>query len=73
VLKDCDDPYSSFNGTKPFIELKNDYITGLVDTADFAMVGGHRNARDEQDFGIGKAWWTSFYVGCLENTIDLPL
>ncbi|KAH7115591.1 hypothetical protein EDB81DRAFT_595044, partial [Dactylonectria macrodidyma] len=67
VLKGCDDPYFSFNGSKPFIKLKKDYIPGLGDTADFAIIGGRRNARDEHELGIGSLWWTSFYIGCVEN------
>jgi DNA ligase-4 len=67
VLKGCDDPYISLNSAKAFIKLKKDYIPGLGDTADFAIVGGHRDAKDEQELGIGKLWWTSFYIGCLEN------
>lgn len=45
-----------------------DYIAGLGDTADFAIVGGHRDAKDEQELGIEKLWWTSFYIGCLNDT-----
>ncbi|KAH8800812.1 hypothetical protein F5884DRAFT_890523 [Xylogone sp. PMI_703] len=71
VLKGCDDPYFSFNRAKSFIKLKKDYIPGLGDTADFAIVGGRRDARDEQALGIGKLWWTSFYIGCLENKNDV--
>jgi DNA ligase-4 len=67
VLKGCDDPYFSFKGTKSFIKLKKDYIPGLGDTADFAIIGAHRDARDEQELMIGKLWWTTFYIGCLEN------
>jgi len=70
VLKGCNDPYFSFNESKPFIKLK-DYIPGLGDTADFAIIGGRRDARDEQELDIGKLWWTSFYVGCLENKDDV--
>lgn len=40
VLKGCDDPYLSINRTTSFIKLKKDYIPGLGDTADFAIVGG---------------------------------
>jgi DNA ligase 4 len=47
--------------------LKKDYTPGLGDTADFAIVGGHRNAKDEQEINIRKLWWTSFYLGCIEN------
>jgi len=54
VLKGCSNPYFSFNKTKPLIKLKKDYIPGLRDTADFAIVRGRRDARDEQELGIGK-------------------
>jgi len=67
VLKRSDQTYFSFNRTKPFIKLKKDYITGLGDTADFIIVGGRRDVRDEQELALGKLWWTSFYIGCLEN------
>ncbi|KAG7130939.1 DNA ligase 4 like protein [Verticillium longisporum] len=71
VLKGCDDPYFSFNGRKSFIKLKKDYIPGLGDTADFAIVGGRRDAGDERELGIGSLWWTSFYIGCVENTDEV--
>ncbi|KAH7114682.1 hypothetical protein EDB81DRAFT_873452 [Dactylonectria macrodidyma] len=67
VLKGCDDPYFSFNGSKPFIKLKKDYIPGLGDTADFVIIGGRRDAGDEHELGIGSLWWTSFYIGCIDN------
>jgi DNA ligase 4 len=67
VLKGYDDPYFSLNGSKVIIKLKKDYIAGLGDTADFAIIGGRRDAKDEQELGIRKLWWTSFYIGCLEN------
>ncbi|KAJ4176423.1 hypothetical protein NW767_015447 [Fusarium falciforme] len=67
VLKGCDDPYFSFNGSRPFIKLKKDYIPGLGDTADFTIIGGRRDAEDEHELGIGSLWSTSFYMGCVEN------
>ncbi|KFA54356.1 hypothetical protein S40293_10070 [Stachybotrys chartarum IBT 40293] len=67
VLKGCDDPYFSFNRSKPFIKLKKDYIPGLGDTADFVIIGGSRDAREERELGIGKLWWTAFYLACVEN------
>jgi DNA ligase 4 len=54
VLKGCDDPYFLLNSTKVFIKLKKDYIAGLEDTADFAIVSRHCNTRDKQELGIGK-------------------
>jgi DNA ligase 4 len=47
VLKSCSDSYFSFNESKPFIKLKKDYILGLGDTADFAIIGGRCDVRDE--------------------------
>jgi DNA ligase 4 len=67
VMKGCNEPYFSFNGTKSFIKLKKDHIAGLGDTADLVIVGGRRDVRAEQKLAIGKLWWTSFYIGCLEN------
>ncbi|KAM4056415.1 ATP dependent DNA ligase [Hirsutella rhossiliensis] len=49
------------------IKLKKDYIPGLGDSADFTIVGGNHSAEDEQEIGIGKLWWTSFFIGCMEN------
>ena len=66
VLKGCDDPYFSLDGTR-FIKLKKDYIAGLGDAVDLAIVGGRRDATDEQEMNIGRLRWTSFYIGCLEN------
>jgi hypothetical protein len=47
VLKGCDDPYFSLNSAIAFIKLKKDYIASLRDIANFAIVGGHRDAKDE--------------------------
>ncbi|KAJ6436809.1 DNA ligase 4 [Purpureocillium lavendulum] len=67
VLKGCDDPYFTFDNSKLFIKLKKDYIPSLGDSADFIIVGGHYNTDDEHDIGIGKLWWTAFYIGCVDN------
>ncbi|GAB1312558.1 hypothetical protein MFIFM68171_02768 [Madurella fahalii] len=67
LLKGCDDPYFSLDRSKARIKLKKDYIPGFGDTADLIVVGGRRDARDEQEIGAGKLWWTSFYIGCVEN------
>ncbi|KAF5132935.1 DNA ligase 4 [Metarhizium anisopliae] len=67
VLKGCDDPYISYNWTTSAIKLKKDYIPGLGDSADFVIVGGNYSAEDMQEIGIGKLWWTSFHIGCVDN------
>ncbi|KAH7115435.1 hypothetical protein B0J13DRAFT_533337 [Dactylonectria estremocensis] len=67
VLKGCDYAYFSFNRSRPFIKLKKDFIPGRGDTADFVIIGGRRDAGDEHERSIGSLWWTSFYIGCIEN------
>ena len=37
------------------------------------IVGGRRDARDEQELGVGKLWWTTFYIGCVENKEEVSL
>ncbi|KFA81692.1 hypothetical protein S40288_08085 [Stachybotrys chartarum IBT 40288] len=71
VLKGCDDPYFSFNQNESFIKLKKDYIPGLGDTADFVIIGGSRDAREECELGLRKLWWTAFYLACVENKNEL--
>jgi len=71
VLKGCDDPYIPMDGRGRCIKLKKNYITGLGDTLDFAIVGGRRDPKAEQDLHLGKLSWTSFYIGCLENKAEL--
>ena len=41
------DALSELLGTKSFIKLKKEYIPGLGDTADFAVVAGRHDAKDE--------------------------
>jgi ATP-dependent DNA ligase len=70
VLKGCDEPYLTSNGSGRCIKLKKDYIIGLGGTADFAIVGGRRDSKIEQKLGLGRLSWTSFYIGCLENKAE---
>jgi hypothetical protein len=56
ILKGYDNPYFLFHGIKLFIKLKKDHIADLRDTADFAIISGRRDIRDEQKLGIGKLW-----------------
>ncbi|KAL6235535.1 hypothetical protein BDW75DRAFT_209308 [Aspergillus navahoensis] len=74
ILKGCEDPYfpilvdpgASCEGR--WIKLKKDYIPGLGDTVDLALVGAAYNARDASMLGLAKKeTWTHFFVGCLEN------
>ncbi len=67
VLKGCDEAYISINGGGRCMKLKKDYIAGLGDTADLAIVGGRRDPQVEQELGLGRLSWTEFYIACLEN------
>lgn len=74
VLKGCEEPYFSIfpsdtNGTfGRWIKLKKDYIPGLGDTLDLALVGAKYEPRDATALSrIPKLLWTHFFIGCLLN------
>lgn len=74
VLKACEEPYFAIlssdkdDGFCRWIKLKKDYIPGLGDTADFALIGARYDAKDAQSLKhIHKLCWTHFFLGCLEN------
>lgn len=74
VLKACEEPYFpmySSGADKAFgrwIKLKKDYIPGLGDTIDLALVGAKYDSRDAAAIQhYGKLQWTHFFVGCLLN------
>ncbi|KAI9822583.1 MAG: hypothetical protein M1827_000302 [Pycnora praestabilis] len=77
VLKPCHEPYFGFNENTSreyagcWIKLKKDYIRGLGDTADFAIVGASYNSKEALTLGLKNLSWTSFHVGCLENKADV--
>ncbi|KAB8256609.1 hypothetical protein BDV32DRAFT_161091 [Aspergillus pseudonomiae] len=78
VLKGCEDPYftifpSQENGSLGrWIKLKKDYIPGLGDTVDLAIVGGKYDSRDAAGLKhIRKLSWTHFFIGCLLNKEDI--
>ncbi|KAI9827687.1 MAG: hypothetical protein M1819_006887 [Sarea resinae] len=73
VLKPFDEPYfplkrggSSQHYAGCWIKLKKDYITGLGDTADLAVIGASYDGTRACQSGK-NALWTRFYIGCLEN------
>jgi DNA ligase-4 len=74
VLKGCEDPYFSIfpgseNGSAGrWIKLKKDYIPGLGDTVDLALVGAKYDSRDAAALNLSTTiFWTHFYIGCLVN------
>ncbi|CAI7678561.1 unnamed protein product [Penicillium manginii] len=74
VLKASDDPYFPIYaaGTNAsfgrWIKLKKDYIQGLGDTLDIALVGAYYEVRDAAALSSVKGLkWTHFLVGCLQN------
>lgn len=77
ILKPCDDPYfwtKSHAKTKyssAWIKLKKDYIPGLGDTADFAIIGASYCPVEAAKYKHEKLTWTRFYIGCLTNKYNV--
>ncbi|KAL3477697.1 hypothetical protein BJX99DRAFT_269752 [Aspergillus californicus] len=78
ILKGCEDPYFPIlinpddNCFGRWIKLKKDYIPGLGDTIDLALIGAAYNSRDASSLGlVKKESWTHFFVGCLMNQNDV--
>ncbi|PTU21148.1 hypothetical protein P175DRAFT_0421149, partial [Aspergillus ochraceoroseus IBT 24754] len=74
ILKGCEDPYFAIL-TGPdsgsfgcWIKLKKDYIPGLGDTIDLALIGAAYNAREVGSLdSLNQVSWTHFFIGCLVN------
>lgn len=74
VLKACEEPYFPFysagvdNSFGRWIKLKKDYIPGLGDTVDLALIGAAYSAQESTALPhVKKLRWTHFLVGCLLN------
>ncbi|KAK5166468.1 uncharacterized protein LTR77_008011 [Saxophila tyrrhenica] len=72
ILKPCGVPYfaleSGANGRlQTFMKLKKDYIAGLGDEADFAVIGASYNAQQAAKCGLPNVQYTDFHLGCLMN------
>lgn len=72
VLKPCGVPYfnlacgddTKYNG---YIKLKKDYIAGLGDEADFAVIGGSYDAQDAAALRTPGPRWTRFHIAAMTN------
>ncbi|EED17777.1 ATP dependent DNA ligase domain protein [Talaromyces stipitatus ATCC 10500] len=78
VIKACDEPYFSIlspeksDSFSRWIKLKKDYIPGLGDTADFALIGARYDAKDAPLLSkVRQLSWTHFFIGCLDNKEDV--
>lgn len=70
VLKPCGQPYFSLSHTSEYagpMKLKKDYIRGLGDEADFAIIGASYRAQDALRSSLQKPLFTHFHLGCLLN------
>ena len=70
VLKPCGVSYLS-HGSIAGIKLKKDYITGLGDEADFAVVGASYSAQEAKKRSELRLKFTHFHLGCLINKAAL--
>ncbi|EME43288.1 hypothetical protein DOTSEDRAFT_100177, partial [Dothistroma septosporum NZE10] len=76
VLKPCGVPYFSLDSSPDdykhsFIKLKKDYIDGLGDEADFAVIGASYVAQQASTTTSTASRYTSFHLGCLKNKDDV--
>lgn len=73
VLKPWNEPYFRRSGevshefASCWIKMKKDYIPGLGDAADFAVVGAGYCAKEAATKRIANLKYTHFYIGCLRN------
>ncbi|KAJ5586701.1 uncharacterized protein N7459_002466 [Penicillium hispanicum] len=80
VVKACDEPYFPIHSAGVdtsfgrWIKLKKDYIPGLGDTVDLALVGASYDAQHATALSTSKKLqWTHFLVGCLLNKDEVEL
>ncbi|MCJ1285878.1 hypothetical protein MMC26_005220 [Xylographa opegraphella] len=77
VLKPVDEPYVNFLPESRgdyrccWIKLKKDYIPGLGDTAEFAVVGAGYDASEAAKLGLTHLPWTFFHIGALINKTEV--
>ncbi|KAK3117219.1 hypothetical protein LTR53_001646 [Teratosphaeriaceae sp. CCFEE 6253] len=76
ILKPCGVPYFTLDAgpseqRQYFVKLKKDYIAGMGDEADFAVVGASRNPQQALSSGIRGIKWTDFHLGCMTNIADV--
>ncbi|KAK4544233.1 hypothetical protein LTR36_004443 [Oleoguttula mirabilis] len=76
VLKPCGVPYFSLEPNplgqmRSYIKLKKDYMVGLGDDADFAVIGASYNAQQALKCGLSGIKWTDFHLGCLVNADEV--
>jgi DNA ligase-4 len=78
ILKASDEPYFPIYSTGVdhmfgrWIKLKKDYVPGLGDTVDLALIGASYKSQDAQSLSqIQGLKWTHFLVGCLLNKANV--
>lgn len=77
ILKPLNDPYFrsgnvvSHEFASCWIKMKKDYIPGLGDAVDFAVLGAGYCTKEAAAKRISNLKWTHFYIGCLRNKTDV--
>ncbi|GAB7340382.1 hypothetical protein MBLNU457_6825t1 [Dothideomycetes sp. NU457] len=76
VVKPCGQPYFALANDEagsnlPVIKLKKDYIAGLGDEADFAVIGASYRAQESLQSSGRQRSFTHFHLGCLTNKQDV--
>lgn len=77
ILKALDGPYLSLGATNSrksdgcVIKMKADYIPGLGDSVDLAVIGGTFDSREAMIRNERGLKWTNFTIACLTNKVDV--
>ncbi|KAK5069417.1 hypothetical protein LTR51_008667 [Lithohypha guttulata] len=68
VLKACHVPYIGAGGSVArHVKLKKDYIPGLGDSADLAIIGGRCDPLTAHSLGLAPGLWTTLFLACRET------
>ena len=67
VMKPADESYFGSGPDAAWVKMKKDYIPGLGDTADIAVVGASYDQAAAGRVNYCNLKWTHFHLGCLFN------
>jgi DNA ligase-4 len=67
VVKRSHECYLQPHGRAWQVKLKKDYIPGLADSADLVVIGGRRDPKQVQVWGLENLSWTTFHIACQAN------
>ncbi|KAG8908637.1 hypothetical protein FRB99_004925 [Tulasnella sp. 403] len=70
VLKPALSTYNDMRSGNRWIKFKKDYIPGLGDTIDMAVVGACWNKERGRELRVGPETFTTFFIGAIDKTSE---